>query len=394
MGGFGTRLKLTNSRFKKARHQRKASTKVVLLAEISPSSPSFALLSVSLPPEIPPSSVAMNLAEVSSHVAAATSASASSVSIVSESSSLFLMHEIDDNIIAKLEWKPSPDPFHFGCFESIQVQHQIPVAVSAPSNKVANQSMSAEFISVSEDSMDLSLIVEVSYANRNGSKDVEYIFLALVARKLTLNTVIDLSRKMRIRSVIGMRAKLQTKHTGHFVSISGDKKRFGLTTAHILRMVKKLEHVEMMDCLQLLHFHIPIKVFCVCIVGRKVLLLMLGESHREENLLAEMVRIRLVETTMDVLHKAEFSITRLLVMFLVNFTQLDVDIASLLQTEDDKECGGDVRPDEFVACGVVGDETTCSLHSRSSYDVSDVKLDEENDPGYDVGRDESISADP
>ncbi|KAJ1429772.1 hypothetical protein SESBI_08177 [Sesbania bispinosa] len=88
-----------------------------------------------------------------------------------KSSSLFLEHEIGENPTAKLEWKLSPDPFHFGCFESIQVQHQIPVAVSAPSNKVANQSMNADFRSVSEDSMDFSSIVENSYANRNGSKD-------------------------------------------------------------------------------------------------------------------------------------------------------------------------------------------------------------------------------
>ncbi|KAJ1414937.1 xanthine dehydrogenase family protein subunit M [Sesbania bispinosa] len=60
-----------------------------------------------------------------------------------KSSSLFLEHEIGDNTTAKLEWKPSPVSFHFGSFESIQVEHQIPVAVSTPSNKVANQSMSA-----------------------------------------------------------------------------------------------------------------------------------------------------------------------------------------------------------------------------------------------------------
>ncbi|KAJ1386323.1 PLP-binding barrel [Sesbania bispinosa] len=102
----------------------------------------------------------------------------------------------------------------------------------------------------------------------NGFKDAEYISLALVARKLALNTVIvleqeeeldliiDLSRKMRIRPVIGMRAKLRTKHSGHFGSTSGEKGKFGLTTAQILRVVKKLEHAGMLDCLQLLHFHI------------------------------------------------------------------------------------------------------------------------------------------
>lgn len=102
----------------------------------------------------------------------------------------------------------------------------------------------------------------------NGFKDAEYISLALVARKLALNTVIvleqeeeidlvvELSRKLSIRPVIGVRAKLRTKHSGHFGSTSGEKGKFGLTTTQILRVVKKLEQVGMLDCLQLLHFHI------------------------------------------------------------------------------------------------------------------------------------------
>ncbi|KAL3621304.1 Arginine decarboxylase 1A, chloroplastic [Castilleja foliolosa] len=102
----------------------------------------------------------------------------------------------------------------------------------------------------------------------NGFKDVEYISLALVARKLHLNTVIvleqeeeldiviDVSKKLGVRPVIGVRAKLRTKHSGHFGSTSGEKGKFGLTTTQILRVVKKLEQYEMLDCLQLLHFHI------------------------------------------------------------------------------------------------------------------------------------------
>lgn len=102
----------------------------------------------------------------------------------------------------------------------------------------------------------------------NGFKDAEYISLALIATKLALNTVIvleqeeeldliiDLSRKLCIKPVIGMRAKLRTKHSGHFGGTSGEKGKFGLTTAQILRVVKKLDLASMLDCLQLLHFHI------------------------------------------------------------------------------------------------------------------------------------------
>ncbi|KAI3765504.1 hypothetical protein L2E82_15540 [Cichorium intybus] len=102
----------------------------------------------------------------------------------------------------------------------------------------------------------------------NGFKDAEYISLALIARKLSLNTVIvleqeeeldsviDMSRKLGVLPVVGVRAKLRTKHSGHFGSTSGEKGKFGLTTTQILRVVKKLEKCGMLDCLQLLHFHI------------------------------------------------------------------------------------------------------------------------------------------
>ncbi|CAJ1973025.1 unnamed protein product [Sphenostylis stenocarpa] len=102
----------------------------------------------------------------------------------------------------------------------------------------------------------------------NGFKDAEYISLALISNKLALNTVIvleqeeevdlivELSKKLCIKPMIGLRAKLRTKHSGHFGGTSGEKGKFGLTTAQILRVVKKLDLAGMLDCLQLLHFHI------------------------------------------------------------------------------------------------------------------------------------------
>ncbi|PKI41946.1 hypothetical protein CRG98_037696 [Punica granatum] len=66
----------------------------------------------------------------------------------------------------------------------------------------------------------------------NGFKDAEYISLALIARKLAFNTVvvfeqeeeldlvIELSKKLDIRPVVGVRAKLRTRHSGHYGSTS------------------------------------------------------------------------------------------------------------------------------------------------------------------------------
>ncbi|KAL0872580.1 hypothetical protein Bca101_022285 [Brassica carinata] len=102
----------------------------------------------------------------------------------------------------------------------------------------------------------------------NGFKDGEYVSLALLGRKLAFNTmivleqeheldlVIDLSQKMNVRPVIGLRAKLRTKQTNHYGSYSGEKGKFGLTSAQIVHVVTKLSEFGMLDCLQLLHFHI------------------------------------------------------------------------------------------------------------------------------------------
>ncbi|EOY05273.1 Arginine decarboxylase [Theobroma cacao] len=102
----------------------------------------------------------------------------------------------------------------------------------------------------------------------NGFKDKDYILLALIARKLAFNVVvvleqveeldlvIDLSTKLCVSPVIGLRAKLRTKHGGHFGSTSGERGKFGLTPRQILSVVKKLEKAGMLNCLILLHFHI------------------------------------------------------------------------------------------------------------------------------------------
>uniref|UniRef100_A0A0E0A4I8 Arginine decarboxylase n=1 Tax=Oryza glumipatula TaxID=40148 RepID=A0A0E0A4I8_9ORYZ len=113
----------------------------------------------------------------------------------------------------------------------------------------------------------------------NGYKDDEYVSLALIARTMGLNTVIvleqeeeldivvDASRRLGVRPVVGMRAKLRTKHAGHFGSTSGEKGKFGLNAAQILSVVAKLKTLGMLDCLQLLHFHIGSQIPTTALLG-------------------------------------------------------------------------------------------------------------------------------
>ncbi|GAB2297205.1 hypothetical protein Dimus_031318 [Dionaea muscipula] len=60
---------------------------------------------------------------------------------------------------------------------------------------------------------------------------------------------------------------------------------------------------------------------------------------QNSDLAGTMVSIGMVKTSMDLLYKQDPGIARLLVMLLVNLTQLDAGISSLLQTEDERTYG-------------------------------------------------------
>jgi arginine decarboxylase len=102
----------------------------------------------------------------------------------------------------------------------------------------------------------------------NGYKDKAYIETALLAQKLgrkviiimdrlgELDTILAAAKDVDIRPVIGVRARLSTKGAGKWVESTGDRSKFGLTTAEMVEAVERLRGIDMLDCLQLLHFHI------------------------------------------------------------------------------------------------------------------------------------------
>ncbi|CAA0823864.1 ARM repeat superfamily protein [Striga hermonthica] len=57
------------------------------------------------------------------------------------------------------------------------------------------------------------------------------------------------------------------------------------------------------------------------------------------DLAGKMIEMGIIKNVMDILYKQGCEITQLLVMLLVNLTQLDAGIESLLQQEDEKMCG-------------------------------------------------------
>jgi arginine decarboxylase len=101
----------------------------------------------------------------------------------------------------------------------------------------------------------------------NGYKDREYIRLALIGRKLGLQTflvvekpseltmVIEESRALGVAPGLGVRLRLASLGAGKWQNSGGDKAKFGLSPRQVLDLVAQLEAAGMLDTLQLLHFH-------------------------------------------------------------------------------------------------------------------------------------------
>jgi len=109
----------------------------------------------------------------------------------------------------------------------------------------------------------------------NGYKDEEYVEMALLATKLgrkvvivlekltELELVLRMAEKHKVRPMIGLRAKLNARGTGRWESSSGDKSKFGFTAEEMLRVCDVLRDRGMLDCLQLLHFHIGSQISAI-----------------------------------------------------------------------------------------------------------------------------------
>lgn len=102
----------------------------------------------------------------------------------------------------------------------------------------------------------------------NGYKDEEFIDLGLQACKMgyrvffvietptELPIILERSRALGIKPHIGIRVKLASMVGGHWNATSGDRSIFGLSIAQTIRVVDTLKEEGMLDCLQLLHYHL------------------------------------------------------------------------------------------------------------------------------------------
>jgi arginine decarboxylase len=102
----------------------------------------------------------------------------------------------------------------------------------------------------------------------NGYKDEEFVDLGLYATKMgvkcffvlempsELSLVLERSKALGIKPLIGVRIKLSTQAGGHWTDSGGDRSIFGLSATQVVEVVDTLKEHGMLDCLQLLHYHL------------------------------------------------------------------------------------------------------------------------------------------
>jgi arginine decarboxylase len=107
-----------------------------------------------------------------------------------------------------------------------------------------------------------------AYLVCNGYKDAEFVDLGLLARQMglqcifviespsELELVIERSKTLDILPILGVRLKLSTQASGHWNHSGGERSVFGLNPSQVCDLADRLREVGMLDCLQLLHYHV------------------------------------------------------------------------------------------------------------------------------------------
>ena len=111
-----------------------------------------------------------------------------------------------------------------------------------------------------------------AYIVCNGYKDAEFIDLALSSLKMGLQTILvlempgelelllDRAAKMNVRPRIGLRVKLASSVGGKWAESGGESSVFGLTPPQVIAVIDRLRERGMLDCLELLHYHLGSQV--------------------------------------------------------------------------------------------------------------------------------------
>ncbi|PAU87809.1 arginine decarboxylase [Pseudomonas sp. WN033] len=101
----------------------------------------------------------------------------------------------------------------------------------------------------------------------NGYKDREFIHLALIGQKLGHRVFIVIEKESEVELVIeeaarlglvpqiGLRVRLSSLASSKWADTGGEKSKFGLSAAQLLRVVERFREAGLQDGVRLLHFH-------------------------------------------------------------------------------------------------------------------------------------------
>jgi arginine decarboxylase len=102
----------------------------------------------------------------------------------------------------------------------------------------------------------------------NGYKDEEYVRLALMGQRLghrvliviekitEVDTILRVAAEMEVEPTVGIRIKLSTAGAGRWSESAGEKSKFGLNSAQLVKVLDKLEAAGKLSILKLVHFHL------------------------------------------------------------------------------------------------------------------------------------------
>ena len=102
----------------------------------------------------------------------------------------------------------------------------------------------------------------------NGYKDEEFMRLALMGQKLghqvfivleqlsEVDVLLKVADELGVNPTAGVRIKLYSEGSGRWAKSGGEKSKFGLSTAQLVRLVDKLKTIGRLDILKLIHFHL------------------------------------------------------------------------------------------------------------------------------------------
>ncbi|HEX5074352.1 MAG TPA: biosynthetic arginine decarboxylase [Gemmatimonadaceae bacterium] len=106
----------------------------------------------------------------------------------------------------------------------------------------------------------------------NGYKDEEFMRLALMGQKLghqvfivleqlsELDVLLQAADDLGVTPTAGVRIKLVAEGAGRWAQSGGEKSKFGLNAAQLMKLIDRLRSLGRIDILKLIHFHIGSQV--------------------------------------------------------------------------------------------------------------------------------------